>query len=771
MSYGIQVRMYVDGSSTSNYFDYSTNSDTVSLSTLTTIASNKGWTRNYEYSSVRNYSSWIDYERGYFSNFKSNTTNYINLNYTKKNESVTYWYYFRYQLSDGTYISSSAPFSKSSNAGRIYVPVSESSAPSGYSKSGIYGVYSGDASYNSSDRKWTVYDTSYPGAALSVTCSETSVTYYYYFRYELSDGTYIRSSGQYSKTSGAGRIEVSRLEASAPSGYEITGSYGVLNNSGATYNSSTGRWTVISTSAPGAGLIVYCRPITYTADIIYYPNGAGGNSSHTQTVSGTSTTLSFTALFPAKCGFTAPTGRTFGGWGTSSSSISASYNAGTSYNINANGYLELYAIWEYTYEAKWYDLKAQSTPIRSDSYKTARSTWPFTAPSRSMTGYDFVGWYDGYSGNNGTGTLLVSAGEDIILPYKGSRSWYLYARWLVHTYNISFNANGGSGTMNSITNCTYGTAYTLPKNQFTRNYTIILDYNYDNKKVTKNAECPFLYWSYNNNTYADQATVKNLADSGTATLYAQWGDYSVELPTLIRSGYVFLGWFTSATGGSQVSSPATGMSDRTLYAHWKEDVISPTISNVSHTDTTITISLNRNNATTGSWIIEASLSNFGTVVYTATITSTTQTTITLTGLTPETTYYIRARHVNGGVSASSNVISATTRTSTFQWTSNDSVYVIKSAVFTDAITAAKWNELIEKVNWCRRRKGLPTVLLNDAIRGQPILATNFTAMRNAIADMHTVTPARSAGDEILATYFANSDTSLKSAINAVITTL
>ena len=771
MSYAIQVRMYVNGSATDNYFDYYTDNASVSLSTLTTVASNKGWTNSYEYSSVKNYSSWITYSRGYFSGFSSSTTNYINLTYTKKNESVTYWYYFRYQLSDGTYIASSAPYSKSSGAGRIVVPVSESSAPNGYSKSGVYGVYSGDASYSSSDRKWTVYDTDYPGAALSVTCYETSVTYYYYFRYELSDGTYIRSSGQYSKTSGAGRIEVPHSEASAPSGYEITGRYGVLNNSGATYNSSTGRWTVSATSAPGAGLIVYCRPITYTATIIYHANGAGGNSSYTQTVSGTSTTLSFTALLPAKCGFTAPTGRTFGGWGTSSSSTSASYNAGSSYNINANGYLELYAIWKYTYEAKWYDLKAQSTPIRSDSYQTASSTWSFAAPSRSMTGYDFVGWYDGYSGDNGTGTLLVGAGESINLPYKGSRSWYLYARWSVHTYNISFNANGGSGTMKSMTDCMYGTSYTLFKNQFTRSYIITLDYNYDNKKATKNAECPFLHWSYNNKTYADQATVKNLADSGTATLYAQWGNYSVELPTLIRSGYVFLGWFTSATGGSQVSSPVTGMSDRTLYAHWKEDVISPTISNVSHTDTTITISLNRNNATTGSWVIEASLSNFGTVVYTTTITSTTQTTITLTGLTPETIYYIRARHVNGGVSASSNIISATTRTSTFQWTSNDSVYVIKSAVFTDAITAAKWNELIKKVNWCRSKKGWPTASLNSAVSGQPILATNFTAMRNAIADMHTVTPAHNAGDEILATYFANSDTSLKSAINAVITTL
>lgn len=768
MSYGIQVRMYVDGSSTSNYFNYSTDSNTVSLSTLTTIASNNGWTKNYEYSSVRNYSSWIDYERGYFSNFRSNTTNYINLNYTKK--SATYWYCFQFWKGT-THIDSSGNLSKKSNI--VYHYEAEDYLPDGYEISGYsYG-------YNTSNGtdSWTIKEEgSWDDCAVcKVTVREISVLHT--FRYKVNIyrdpqqtvfDSFTGSKNSYDNTT---TIDASNLVENAQKlvgpGYVLRK---ISGNSYCSYNATTDEITLNNYNYQ-AIIDMGFRPESYTATITYYPNGAGGNSSYTQTVSGTSTTFSFTALAPAKCGFTAPTGRTFGGWGTSSSSIKASYNAGTSYKINANGYLELYAIWEYTYEAEWYDLKAQSTPIRSDSYKTARSTWSFTAPSRSMTGYDFVGWYDGYSGNNGTGTLLVSAGEDIILPYKGSRSWYLYARWLVHTYNISFNANGGSGTMNSITNCMYGTAYTLPKNQFTRNYTITLDYNYDNKKVTKNAECPFLYWSYNNKTYADQATVKNLADSGTATLYAQWGNYSVELPTLIRSGYVFLGWFTSAAGGSQVSSPVTGMSDRTLYAHWKEDVISPTISNVSHTDTTITISLNRNNATTGSWIIEASLSNFGTVVYTTTITSTTQTTITLTGLTPETTYYIRARHVNGGVSASSNVISATTRTSTFQWTSNDSVYIIKSAVFTDAITAAKWNELIEKVNWCRRRKGLSTVYLNSAIRGQPILATNFNDMRDAIADMHTVTPARSAGDEILATYFANSDTSLKSAINAVITTL
>ena len=515
------------------------------------------------------------------------------------------------------------------------------------------------------------------------------------------------------------------------------------------------------------------RPESYTATITYYPNGAGGDSYHTQTVSGTSATLSFTALFPAKCGFTIPSGSTFGGWGTSSSSTSSSYTAGSSYSINANASLELYAIWQYSYQITYYKNDGSSASKTFSTNTGTSSSQSYTIPDPvedlgwTRTGYYFQGWFNN-STTTGTQYLVGST-------YKTSSDKSIYAHWQPNSYTIYFNGNGAtSGSMSSMS-CYYGSTYKLNSNAYKRVYTLTYNKNYTGASSSDvSVPCTFLYWSCNNSTYRDGASVSNLTsiNGDSVTMYAQWEYGSVTLPTLIRSGYKFEGWYTSS--GSYIGeggSSYTVKSNQTIYAHWKEDVISPTISNVSHTDTTITISLNRNNATTGSWIIEASLSNFGTVVYTATITSTTQTTITLTGLTPETTYYIRARHVNGGVSANSNVISATTRTSTFQWTSNDSVYVIKSAVFTDAITAAKWNELIEKVNWCRRRKGLSTVLLNDAIRGQPILATNFTAMRNAIADMHTVTPARSAGDEILATYFANSDTSLKSAINAVITTL
>lgn len=728
MSYAIQVRMYVSGSATDNYFDYSTNNASVSLSTLTTVASNHGWTNSYEYSSVRNYSSWITYDRGYFSDFSSSTTNYINLTYTKK----SYGGDVRLTLSTG--IASARIAYKDSDGTRH--------PSSGYSRS--YGDTYEDVSHLYVD---------------TVTFEDGYTT-----PWKATFGGSYTQATNYDRTSGSGDVAINV--------YPQSGETASLTLRG-TYETGNVRINF--------GLGVSSLQIAYRdSNGDRHPSTDGTYTTYTSAQLFTNVHMVYVGYVSFDSSYQLPWNASYSGSYTSETTTGRT--SGTTTTVNASIYPELDSTANFTisgsqitynYYIYWFDLyESTATPYRTSTKEgTTQETWSFTAPYMSKTGYDFEGWCASYSGKNGTGSIVVGEGETITLPYHNQRSITLYARWSIHIYNISFYANGGSGSMNSMTGCMYGTSYTLSKNQFTRKHIVTLDYNYDNKKVTKNAECPFLHWSYNNKTYADQATVKNLADSGTATLYAQWGNYSVELPTLIRSGYVFLGWFTSATGGSQVSSPVTGMSDRTLYAHWKEDVISPTISNVSHTDTTITISLNRNNATTGSWIIEASLSNFGTVVYTTTITSTTQTTITLTKLTPETTYYIRARHVNGGVSASSNIISAITRTSTFQWTSNDSVYVVKSAVFTDAITAAKWNELIKKVNWCRSKKGWPTASLNSAVSGQPILATNFTAMRNAIADMHTVTPARSAGDEILATYFANSDTSLKSAINAVITTL
>ena len=59
------------------------------------------------------------------------------------------------------------------------------------------------------------------------------------------------------------------------------------------------------------------------------------------------------------------------------------------------------------------------------------------------------------------------------------------------------------------------------------------------------------------------------------TRYVPVGSALGTLPTPIRTGYTFLGWFTAASGGTQVtaSTVITQASDVTYYAHWsKNDV-------------------------------------------------------------------------------------------------------------------------------------------------------------------------------------------------------
>ena len=57
------------------------------------------------------------------------------------------------------------------------------------------------------------------------------------------------------------------------------------------------------------------------------------------------------------------------------------------------------------------------------------------------------------------------------------------------------------------------------------------------------------------------STLSNLTDNGRITT----------LPTPIRPGYTFLGWFTSPTGGTQVTTDTVFTQDTTIYAHWQKN--------------------------------------------------------------------------------------------------------------------------------------------------------------------------------------------------------
>lgn len=411
----------------------------------------------------------------------------------------------------------------------------------------------------------------------------------------------------------------------------------------------------------------------------------------------------------------------------------------------------------------------------SPSFSQVEMVWVESVTFKS--GYS-APWNAVYGGSYTTGTTSSKTSGDTsyvnvsVYPTSGGYATLSISGSLVPTYNIAFHPNGATGgSMSTMSNCQYGVSYRLPANQFTKKHTVTLDYSYGGKQESLSAACPFSGWSYNGQTFSDGATVSNLATSGTATLYAQWGSYSVNLPTPTRTGYVFQGWLTA--NGTRVYSPATGTGDQTLYAHWTEAVTAPTVSYNSHTDTTITVSLNRNGATVGSWVVEASTSSsFASTVFSKTILDTTTSSIQITGLSPNRLYYIRARHVSNNASANSNVISASTRISQFQWTSNDAANVVAGMEFAKVILATKWNDLIDRVDWCRRQKGLSNSGMSAVASGSEMTAARFNAMRNAIAAMeYSVVAAKNQNDEIKASYFANASSSLKTAINSVIVRL
>lgn len=159
------------------------------------------------------------------------------------------------------------------------------------------------------------------------------------------------------------------------------------------------------------------------------------------------------------------------------------------------------------------------------------------------------------------------------------------AQWKANQYTVKFAPNGGTGTMADQT-LTYDKAEKLTQNAFTR-------------KGYK-----FTGWLDENGVtfFKDEKEVKNLLESGTITLYAQWlpdqygisfdanggtgimGEMSMTYGVpkkltkniLTRTGYQFDSWNTQRDGGGESYDDEEEVSDLTeedgssvtLYAQW-----------------------------------------------------------------------------------------------------------------------------------------------------------------------------------------------------------
>ena len=185
----------------------------------------------------------------------------------------------------------------------------------------------------------------------------------------------------------------------------------------------------------------------------------------------------------------------------------------------------------------------------------------FTAPA----GQQFKGWATSASGTVITGTSITV-----------STDTKLYAIWEpipVTTYTVSFDANGGTGTMADVTGISG--SYTLPANGFTApagqqfkgwatsaSGTVITG-----TSITVSADTTlYAIWEP---IPVTEYTITFDVNGGSGTIPSQTtsGQKLSSLPTATRSGsYSFDGWYTS--GGTQITTAYVFSANTTVYAHW-----------------------------------------------------------------------------------------------------------------------------------------------------------------------------------------------------------
>jgi uncharacterized repeat protein (TIGR02543 family) len=190
-------------------------------------------------------------------------------------------------------------------------------------------------------------------------------------------------------------------------------------------------------------------------------------------------------------------------------------------------------------------------------------------------GKTFNGWN---TNSSGTGTPYT-AGASLTV----TRDVTLYAQWLTIYYTLTYNANGGSGSMPSVRTVDYGSSVTVRGQE---------DLTYSGKT--------FNGWNTNSSgTGTPYSPDSHIAVFENVTLYAQWltnapaqytvtfdadggspttqtktvnsgGTLGASMPSNpTRSGYSFGGWYTAQNGGG---SPFTGSTSvygsMTVYATW-----------------------------------------------------------------------------------------------------------------------------------------------------------------------------------------------------------
>lgn len=317
-------------------------------------------------------------------------------------------------------------------------------------------------------------------------------------------------------------------------------------------------------------------PFKGSSTITYDANGGTGAPAPTEKNRGSTAYLSSTR--PTKAGYQ------FAGWAESPDAATAQYQPGGSYTKDED--ITLYAVWKAnTYSIRFYANDGTQASVTQSSLKYD-AAYTLRANTFQRTGYEFLGWAKTANGQ----VIYTDQAEIQNLTQTNNATVALYAQWQANRYQVRFDLNGGSGTVNPIS-AEYGKTYSLPSAAPARAGYILSGWN--TKADGKGTG------------YALDAQISNLTaeDGGSVTLYAVWkantysiryyandgtqssviqpdlnygAQYALRANSFTWKGRVFLGWAETADGAVQYTNSekvqnltAENGAVVKLYAQWR----------------------------------------------------------------------------------------------------------------------------------------------------------------------------------------------------------
>ncbi|MGL4382840.1 MAG: InlB B-repeat-containing protein, partial [Bacilli bacterium] len=333
-----------------------------------------------------------------------------------------------------------------------------------------------------------------------------------------------------------------------------------------TSNTGLGQmWLFAVNTMPDNDVVLYAIWGINSYELSFNLNGGTGTTPDPQTIVFETKATAPTTSDPTR------TGHTFAGWNTNDNGSGTTWDFST--NTMPDNNVILYAKWNKISYNLSFDLNGGTgtTPDPQTVEFEAKATAPTNNPS--LTGHTFAGWN---TSDDGLGTMW-----NFSTSTMPANDVVLYATWSKSSYSLSFNLNGGTGTIPDPQTIVYEAKATAPTVPTRIGYSFMewntsadgqgTTWDFDNSTMPANNVVLYAIWSRNTYTLSFDLNGASGTIPPSQSLPYESKATAPNNPT--RTGYTFKGWNTNANGQGKMwnfTSDTMPGSNLVLYAIWNE---------------------------------------------------------------------------------------------------------------------------------------------------------------------------------------------------------